>query len=100
MLEPLLVGAGGMKFVDPLFQRAVIDCCKQRNIPVVFDEVSDRLITNLSSSGIVESFLFFSCMYRSLWEFTGSDTRRPRAYSGYTQTSGYTPKCSGMPIAH
>lgn len=40
LLEPLLVGAGGMKFVDPLFQRVLIDACKARFIPVVFDEVA------------------------------------------------------------
>lgn len=40
LLEPLLVGAGGMKFVDPLFQRTLIDACKARHIPVVFDEVA------------------------------------------------------------
>ena len=39
LIEPLLVGAGGMKFVDPLYQRVLMDECKSRGIPVVYDEV-------------------------------------------------------------
>eukprot|EP00899_Mesostigma_viride_P020781 jgi/Mesvir1/28704/Mv19675-RA.1 len=39
MLEPLLQGAGGMYLVDPLFQRVAVDVCKQKGIPVIFDEV-------------------------------------------------------------
>jgi acetylornithine/succinyldiaminopimelate/putrescine aminotransferase len=30
---------GGMHFVDPLFQRTMVNVCRARNIPVVFDEV-------------------------------------------------------------
>ncbi|KAG9296819.1 hypothetical protein G9A89_002216 [Geosiphon pyriformis] len=42
LIEPVIMGAGGMKFVDPLFQKILID--KVRSgldfpIPVVFDEV-------------------------------------------------------------
>lgn len=32
-------GAGGMMLVDPLFQRILIAECKERKIPVIFDEV-------------------------------------------------------------
>lgn len=39
LLEPVLIGAGGMVLVDPLFQRIVVQECRQRRIPVVFDEV-------------------------------------------------------------
>lgn len=47
VLEPLLMGAGGMIFVDPLFQRAMIDVVRGLNpseqgwsgMPVIFDEV-------------------------------------------------------------
>ncbi len=48
VLEPLLMGAGGMMFVDPLFQRILIDTVRGRRsgsssqwsgIPVIFDEV-------------------------------------------------------------
>ncbi|EEB05651.1 adenosylmethionine-8-amino-7-oxononanoate aminotransferase [Schizosaccharomyces japonicus yFS275] len=55
VIEPLVVGAGGMLFVDPLFQRVLVDIAKGRlpespwyteahenkkaGIPVVFDEV-------------------------------------------------------------
>lgn len=39
LIEPVLIGAGGMVLVDPLFQRTVVDECRARKIPVIFDEV-------------------------------------------------------------
>ncbi|KAF6754470.1 onanonoxo-7-onima-8-eninoihtemlysoneda [Ephemerocybe angulata] len=48
VIEPLLMGAGGMIFVDPLFQRVLIDTVRGRRsgkstewsgMPVIFDEV-------------------------------------------------------------
>jgi len=39
ILEPILLGAGGMKFIDPLYQRAMLDESKSRNIPIAYDEV-------------------------------------------------------------
>ena len=39
VIEPLVLGAGGMVFVDPLFQRLLIDAARARGLPVVFDEV-------------------------------------------------------------
>ncbi|KAJ7074717.1 PLP-dependent transferase [Mycena amicta] len=50
VLEPLVMGAGGMLFVDPLFQRVLIDVVRSRGsepesdadwrgLPVIFDEV-------------------------------------------------------------
>jgi dethiobiotin synthetase/adenosylmethionine--8-amino-7-oxononanoate aminotransferase len=39
VLEPVLQGAGGMNLIDPMYQRALIDICRQRGIPIVFDEV-------------------------------------------------------------
>lgn len=39
VLEPLVLGAGGMIFVDPLFQRVLIDAARERGLPVIFDEV-------------------------------------------------------------
>ena len=39
VLEPLVLGAGGMIFVDPLFQRVLIDAARSRGLPVIFDEV-------------------------------------------------------------
>ncbi|KAF8623721.1 hypothetical protein AX17_007418 [Amanita inopinata Kibby_2008] len=50
VIEPLLMGAGGMIFVDPLFQRVMIDVVRERGkenklgskwsgMPVIFDEV-------------------------------------------------------------
>ena len=43
VLEPLVLGAGGMVFVDPLFQRVLIDAARARGLPVIFDEVFSGL---------------------------------------------------------
>jgi bifunctional dethiobiotin synthetase / adenosylmethionine---8-amino-7-oxononanoate aminotransferase len=43
VFEPILLGAGGMKFIDPLWQRALVDVARSRNIPVIFDEVASGL---------------------------------------------------------
>ena len=40
VIEPVFIGAGGMKFVDPLWQRALIDYARDKRVPVVFDEVA------------------------------------------------------------
>lgn len=39
ILEPVIQGAGGMKMIDPLFQRILVKECQYRKIPVIFDEV-------------------------------------------------------------
>ncbi|KAF8428867.1 PLP-dependent transferase [Boletus edulis BED1] len=44
VLEPIVMGAGGMIFVDPLFQRVLVDAVRDKSLfenplPVVFDEV-------------------------------------------------------------
>lgn len=48
VIEPLVMGAGGMVFVDPLFQRVMVDMVRGRSsgvssewsgLPVIFDEV-------------------------------------------------------------
>jgi len=39
IIEPVIHGANGMKFIDPLFQRALIREAKAMKIPVIFDEV-------------------------------------------------------------
>ncbi|CAM9646505.1 unnamed protein product [Discosporangium mesarthrocarpum] len=39
LVEPLVMGAGGMIFVDPLFQRVLVQECRGRGIPVIYDEV-------------------------------------------------------------
>ncbi|KAF0688603.1 Aste57867_19776 [Aphanomyces stellatus] len=43
LVEPVLIGAGGMHFVDPLFQRTMVRVCRERKIPVIFDEVFSGL---------------------------------------------------------
>ncbi|XP_015878220.3 bifunctional dethiobiotin synthetase/7,8-diamino-pelargonic acid aminotransferase, mitochondrial [Ziziphus jujuba] len=39
ILEPVIQAAGGMHMVDPLFQRVLVNHCRNENIPVIFDEV-------------------------------------------------------------
>jgi dethiobiotin synthetase/adenosylmethionine--8-amino-7-oxononanoate aminotransferase len=39
ILEPVVQGAGGMRVIDPEFQRAVVAAARARAVPVVFDEV-------------------------------------------------------------
>jgi len=43
VIEPVLMGAGGMKFVDPLWQRALVVIAERYNVPVIFDEVASGL---------------------------------------------------------
>jgi dethiobiotin synthetase/adenosylmethionine--8-amino-7-oxononanoate aminotransferase len=40
LLEPLLLATGGMKFVDPLWQRALLEVAQSRHIPVLWDETT------------------------------------------------------------
>ncbi|BFI25775.1 bifunctional dethiobiotin synthetase / adenosylmethionine---8-amino-7-oxononanoate aminotransferase [Marchantia polymorpha subsp. ruderalis] len=39
IIEPVIHGAGGMEMVDPLFQRVLVSVCRNRNVPVIFDEI-------------------------------------------------------------
>jgi dethiobiotin synthetase/adenosylmethionine--8-amino-7-oxononanoate aminotransferase len=39
IIEPVVQGAGGMRLIDPDFQRAMVDICRARGIPVIVDEV-------------------------------------------------------------
>jgi dethiobiotin synthetase/adenosylmethionine--8-amino-7-oxononanoate aminotransferase len=48
VLEPLLLGAGGMKFIDPLFQRVLIDVVRSSE-DVLFPGLSPRTIMLLPS---------------------------------------------------
>lgn len=43
LIEPVLMGAGGMKFVDPLWQRALMEIARSRSVPIIFDEVASGL---------------------------------------------------------
>jgi dethiobiotin synthetase/adenosylmethionine--8-amino-7-oxononanoate aminotransferase len=43
IIEPVLQGAGGMHLVDPEFHRAMVEICKTKGIPVIFDEVFSGL---------------------------------------------------------
>ena len=35
----VVLGSGGMLMIDPLFQRVLVNECRSRKIPVIFDEV-------------------------------------------------------------
>uniref|UniRef100_M4BHR7 Dethiobiotin synthase n=1 Tax=Hyaloperonospora arabidopsidis (strain Emoy2) TaxID=559515 RepID=M4BHR7_HYAAE len=39
LIEPVLMGSGGMFLVDPLYQRVLVQECRARQIPVIYDEV-------------------------------------------------------------
>ena len=39
LIEPVCQGAGGMKFIDPLWQRELVHYCRERGIPVIYDEI-------------------------------------------------------------
>ena len=39
IIEPVLQGAGGMRLIDPVFQRTMAEVCKRRGIPLILDEV-------------------------------------------------------------
>lgn len=39
LMEPIMQGAGGMNFVDPLFQKLLAAECRGRGVPVIADEV-------------------------------------------------------------
>lgn len=43
LMEPVLQGAGGMRLIDPAFQRALVGVCRERGIPIVYDEVFSGL---------------------------------------------------------
>jgi bifunctional dethiobiotin synthetase / adenosylmethionine---8-amino-7-oxononanoate aminotransferase len=43
IIEPILLGAGGMKFIDPLWQRALMSVARTKSVPVIFDEVASGL---------------------------------------------------------
>lgn len=43
LLEPVLMGAGGMLVVDPLFQRVVVEEARSRGMVVVMDEIASGL---------------------------------------------------------
>ncbi|CAI5741561.1 unnamed protein product [Peronospora destructor] len=39
LIEPVLMGSGGMFLVDPLYQRVLVQECRSRKIPIIYDEV-------------------------------------------------------------
>jgi dethiobiotin synthetase/adenosylmethionine--8-amino-7-oxononanoate aminotransferase len=73
VLEPLIMGAGGMLFVDPLFQRLLVDTVRNRSsgrsttwsgMPVIFDEV----FVGLNRVGVraADHYLEYTPIYPSM----------------------------------
>ena len=67
LLEPLLLAAGGMTFVDPLWQRAMVEVARSRQIPILWDEST----TGLYRLGVA------SCGREIVWR--GGDHDEPDA---------------------
>ena len=44
-----MLGAGGLKFIDPLFQKVLVQECRSRGLPIVYDEVRTRIFYFLHS---------------------------------------------------
>lgn len=40
LLEPLMLGAAGLVFIDPLYQKVLVGLCRDHGIPIVYDEVA------------------------------------------------------------
>lgn len=57
IIEPVIQGAGGMEMVDPLFQRVLVEECRNKKIPVIFDEV----FTGFWRLGAESATEFISC---------------------------------------
>lgn len=99
LMEPVLMGAGGMIFVDPLFQRTLIDIVRQegsqllygvdeaakdswQGLPVVFDEVFAgwyRLGRRSASEflGVVSSWLIYITL---IFFFLGKSIKTPQPF--------------------
>lgn len=58
IIEPLIQGAGGMRLVDPCFQRIMVQEAKKRGIPVIFDEVFSGIwrLGVLSSTHLLQTY--------------------------------------------
>lgn len=58
----VILAAGGMHMVDPLFQRVLVNECRSKKIPVIFDEVFTgfwRLGTEVGCPLVTFNSLFF-----------------------------------------
>ncbi|GJQ12326.1 hypothetical protein GpartN1_g4117.t1 [Galdieria partita] len=58
IIEPLIQGAGGMRLIDPCFQRVLVQEAKRRGIPVIFDEVFSGIwrLGVLSSTHLLRAY--------------------------------------------
>lgn len=39
LIEPVILGAGGMCLIDPLYQKVLVQECRKKQIPIIYDEV-------------------------------------------------------------
>ncbi|KAK4257669.1 hypothetical protein QN277_007230 [Acacia crassicarpa] len=58
IMEPVIQAAGGMHMVDPLFQRVLVNECRKRKVPVIFDEV----FTGFWRLGVETTVELINCM--------------------------------------
>ena len=42
-IEPILIGVGGMRFVDPHWQRALMDVACSKRVPIILHEIASGL---------------------------------------------------------
>ncbi|MCL4419324.1 aminotransferase class III-fold pyridoxal phosphate-dependent enzyme, partial [Patescibacteria group bacterium] len=63
IIEPMMLGAGGLKFIDPLYQKVLIQECRARKIPVVFDEVAVGMyrLGPVSTTSLLKEYPDIAC---------------------------------------
>ena len=100
LLEPIMMGAGGMIMVDPLYQRIIVQECKKRHKVVVYDEVAAGLYrlgcSSASSLLGIQPELDISTVSRSkegksIRDEVDYSTSPDVAVYGKSLTGGYVP---------
>lgn len=86
ILEPMLQGAGGMLFVDPLYQKCLVRVARSRGIPIIFDEVFSGLwrLGRVSAAELLGEQPDIACYAKLL---TGSSIPRDIVYLPSLQCS-------------
>uniref|UniRef100_A0A0E0I944 Dethiobiotin synthase n=1 Tax=Oryza nivara TaxID=4536 RepID=A0A0E0I944_ORYNI len=94
IIEPVIQGAGGMHLIDPLFQRLLVKECKNRKIPVIFDESASELLgcfpdiscyAKLMTGGIVP--LAATLATEPIFEAFRSDSKLTALLHGHSYTA-------------
>ena len=82
IVEPVVQGAGGMLFVDPLYQQCLVEVARSRRIPVIFDEVFSGLwrLGRVSAAEILGEVPDIACYAKLL---TGKPQFLPHLLASY-----------------